>query len=556
MTKKGSKLNFRNTQYSLFDPIEVQIPPRVLLVKFFYWPLLSVGLDDPCPLAATEERGVVACVSPAAEKVGIKRGDSIKSALSLFPNLLVLSSNCIEHGKMVSKISNVMEQFSPLVEVVELGTWAIDAKGPTRYFGGEESLVAKLKDAISIEIQHELAQSIPSERVFEGDSVLSFGISIADGIFAARIAARESLVVASGGSAEFLAPLSVEELPDQEMASFLMRLGIRSLGEFAALDYHLVLERFGATGALLHHMANGFDTSALMPSQIEEDFAEKIELEDPLDVASAVVFACKSRVEGIFSSLSEKGYLCQTMRVSFMSGDGGESTRDWSMQDGFSTNLLLERMRWQLESWSSDPRVAPSCGIETIQLVAKRVVSSNKNQLVLDGSEKTTLAKITKSLSRVDSIVGKKASFAKIRGSRTAKESVDIIPWQLYLFDGDHREDEKKSEVPPWPGKLSGISPTICFEPEIEVAIRGKSGSEVIVYADVFLSGDPYWICLIQPDRKFRIYEWSKLWPMSDRWWDRTHFTKVARMQIRTNEMGALLIKWQGGKWFIEGGYD
>lgn len=561
MSKKSSKFSFRNTQYSLFDPIEVQIPPRVLLVRFFYWPFLSVELDDAFPLAVIEEKGIVECVSPRAKDVGIRRGDEIKSTLSMISGLLVFPLSSIDQGKMISKVNSVLEQFSPLVEMVDQGMWAIDVKGPSRYFGGEESLVAQLRNAISVAIQHGFASSkVPYSKRGKSDcsseSLFSFGVSIADGIFAARIAARGSLIVAAGGSGEFLAPLSIEELPDQEIARILMRLGIESLGEFAALDYHLVLERFGVNGALSHHLASGLDTSALIPSQIKEDFSEKIELQESLDVASAVVFACKSRVEEILRKLLAKGYVCQTMRVSLMSEDGEESIRDWSIEGGFSAHLLLERIRWQLESWSSDPRFAPSSGVVTIQLVPQRVVSSSRNQLALDGSERTTLVKITQSLSRVDSIVGKKSSFAKIKGSRTAKGSVDIIPWQLYLFDKDHSESGNGVENPPWPGKPLGMSPAICFEPEIEVNVTGTSGLEVVVCADVSLSDDPYWICLTQPNRRFRIHEWSTLWPMSDRWWDQAQSTRVVRMQIRTYEMGALLIKRQGGKWFIEGGYD
>src|SRR6266699_1278336 len=64
-----------------------------------------------------------------------------------------------------------VEEFCPRVEVVRPGTCAISAAGPARYFGGEESLVRKITDAVT---------------------ALGFACraGLADSLFAARLAAR------------------------------------------------------------------------------------------------------------------------------------------------------------------------------------------------------------------------------------------------------------------------------------------------------------------------------------------------------------------------------
>ena len=69
---------------------------------------------------------------------------------------------------------------------------------------------------------------------------------MADGLFAAVLAARRDLVVPAGGTPAFLAPLPVGILGRPELAELLDRLGIRTLGEFAALPDAHVLGRFGS----------------------------------------------------------------------------------------------------------------------------------------------------------------------------------------------------------------------------------------------------------------------------------------------------------------------
>ncbi len=557
MGKRSGKVGSRRSQYSLFDQIELQHAPRVLLVEFFYWPFLAFGLNDPDLLAVVADKGVVKALSPRAKKEGIVVGDRARTAISVAPDLMVISSDLIDHGKLIFRVSSILEKFSPLLEVFDQGVWAINAKGPSRYFGGEASLAQQIREALAEEIVPDsFTGKCQKTALSNQDSLFSFGVSIADGIFTARVAAKRSLIIPAGESGAFLAPLPVTELPDGEVVELLTRLGIASLGEFADLDFNLVMQRFGTTGALLHRMASGLDTSLLEPVKIKDDFNQKIEFEDPVETASAVAFSCRAAADYMLKRLLEDGYICQSLRVVLLSDNGEESIRDWSIQDGFSSNSLLERVRWQLESWSCDPETAPSAGVKIVQFLPQRVVLAGTNQLGLDGSERTSLAKVSQALSRVDSIVGKGSAFAKLKGSRTARGSVDMVSWQMHLFQVEEADNGQGGDKPPWPGRLLGLIPAICFESEVRVDITAEDGMAVVVRPDASLSGKPYWICILGTGSRFRVEKWSAVWPMMERWWDQSHSTRVARMQIVTEELGAVLVKSNGGKWSIEGAYD
>jgi len=89
-------------------------------------------------------------------------------------------------------------------------------------------------------------------------------VGIADGPFAARLAAREGLIVPRGATPEWLGHFAVEVLGLPMLADVLRRLGIRTLGEFAELDEGAVLARFGVEGGFAHRLARGLDERPLV----------------------------------------------------------------------------------------------------------------------------------------------------------------------------------------------------------------------------------------------------------------------------------------------------
>ena len=96
-----------------------------------------------------------------------------------------------------------------------------------------------------------------------------FGIGVADGRFAAAIAARQAaaagveapVIVPQGveATAGFLAPLPVQLLAtvaglDDDFVQLLQRLGVHQLGQLAALSAADVLARFGRQGEFAHRL--------------------------------------------------------------------------------------------------------------------------------------------------------------------------------------------------------------------------------------------------------------------------------------------------------------
>src|SRR5581483_8915217 len=94
-------------------------------------------------------------------------------------------------------------ELCPWVHPIRLGVCALPARGPARFFGGEEMVVSRLGQAVE-EAAH---------------------IGVADGLFAAVHAARAGLIVPPQETATFLGPLSVAVLGRPDLAATLQRLG-------------------------------------------------------------------------------------------------------------------------------------------------------------------------------------------------------------------------------------------------------------------------------------------------------------------------------------------
>jgi hypothetical protein len=154
-----------------------------------------------------------------------------------------------EHGREARAFAHVvaaLEELAARVDPVRPGVCAVPTRGPSRYFGGDQALA----DLVACTL--------------EGESP---GVGVADGLFAATLAARGAarpgpavvgpVVVPPGETPAFLAPWPVAALDRLELADLLVRLGIRTLGRFAALPTSQVLARFGADGAVCHRVARG-----------------------------------------------------------------------------------------------------------------------------------------------------------------------------------------------------------------------------------------------------------------------------------------------------------
>ena len=176
-------------------------PTRTMVVWCLDWPVVAQGVTSVEPAAVFVANRVVAC-SEAARASGVSRGMRRREAQGRCPDLLVLERDEAREARAFEQVARTIEVFAPRLEIVRPGTCALPTRGPSRYFGGDHTLAAKVHAAVA--------------GVLAGRTTCRVGV--ADGPFAADLAARRSagdaagsMVVAAGQSPAFVELLRVNE---------------------------------------------------------------------------------------------------------------------------------------------------------------------------------------------------------------------------------------------------------------------------------------------------------------------------------------------------------
>ncbi|MDQ4131877.1 MAG: DNA polymerase Y family protein, partial [Actinomycetota bacterium] len=332
-------------------------PERMLVVICPDWPVVAAGFTADIAVAVLAANVVAAC-SAAARTEGVQQGLRRRLAESRCPGLAVIDHDPSCDARAFEPVVAAVESFTPRVEVLRPGACAFATRGPSRYFGGDEALAAKVAEKV--------------DRVLAGRARSCVGV--ADGRFAAEVAARHDVRVPPGASARFLAPLPVDTLDEPDLVHLLRRLGIRTLGDLAGLSAATVVARFGPAGRLAHRRARGLDDVPLSARIPPPDFTVSVELDPPVAQLETAAFAAKSLADELGDRLAAQGLVVTGVRVEAETEHGEHLVRLWHHDRGLTAGALAQRVRWQLDGWFGSPASSsPTSGLTLLRLVPEKV---------------------------------------------------------------------------------------------------------------------------------------------------------------------------------------
>ena len=298
-------------------------------------------------------------------------------------------------------------------------------------------------------------------------------VGIADGVFAAGLAARAGVIVASGRTREFLAAVPVDALERPELADLLRRLGVKSLGDFAALPASDVLTRFGFDGALAHRLAGGLDHRPLAVRQPPPDLDVSDTYDEPLERVDVAAFAGRVLAERLHDRLAAHGLACTRLGIEAVTADGQELHRVWRHEGLLTAAAIAERVRWQLDGWLTGARRGapnrPTAGLVRLRLVPDGVLVHLGLQPGLWGDTGAERERAHRALSRIQGLLGPEAVLtAVLGGGRSADDQVRLVPW------GDERTPDRPAGAPATP--LPALEPAVVapVDPPALVALTAS----------------------------------------------------------------------------------
>jgi nucleotidyltransferase/DNA polymerase involved in DNA repair len=190
------------------------------------------------PIITGGERGIVACASYAAKRLGIRRGVPLHEAKRLCPALVVLPSDYEAYSLFSRRMFNIMRRFTPQVEEYSIDEAFADLTGMRR------ALRASY-ETITLKIQQEIGREL--------GVTVSAGLSITKVL--AKVASKHRkpagfTVIPGRAIASYLEGLPVEKVwgIGPATTSYLRKMGVKTALEFARLPEKTIRARFTKPG--------------------------------------------------------------------------------------------------------------------------------------------------------------------------------------------------------------------------------------------------------------------------------------------------------------------
>nr|WP_042195927.1 DNA polymerase Y family protein [Kibdelosporangium sp. MJ126-NF4]CTQ93087.1 DNA polymerase-like protein PA0670 [Kibdelosporangium sp. MJ126-NF4] len=506
------------------------------------WPVVAAasgaGLPVAIPMAVVAANRVVAS-SAVARTEGIRRGMRRREAQGRCPELVVFEDDPVRDARLFEAVAAAVEELAVGVEIVRPGLVAVPARGPTGYFGSEEVAAERLIDQVADRAGAECQ------------------VGVADGLFAATLAAHRGLLVEPGRSAEFLAPLAVNELaqpggPERtELIDLLRRLGLRTLGAFADVAERDVATRFDAAAVQAHRLARGLDERPPSRRRPPPDLSISEELDPPVDRVDAAAFVAKSLADRLHAGLAAHGLACTRLGIYARSERDEELGRVWRCAEPLTPNGIADRVRWQLDGWLRTG--GPTAGIRTLWLEPEEVVEGKALQLDLWRGEGHAEAaeRASRAMVRVQGLLGPESVYTPVlSGGRDPGDRARLVPW------GEELTPAADPDLP-WPGQLPAPSPTVVFPTPVPVTVTDESGEPVRLTERNLLTAPPAKVGLTGGPLR-PVTRWAGPWTANEPWW-----TQEPRYQAHLQVLlgtepaqAALLLAYHQGAWTAHAHYD
>ena len=484
-------------------------------------------------------------------------------------------------------VATTLERFTPVAEALRPGLHVFGARGPSRYFGGEQALAELVAQAT--------ADAAPSVR--------SVGVGVAGGLFAAGLAARVAtqalatsvdgapatstpqapaveerstslststavLVVPAQQSQPFLAGLPLTFLADRVSPLFsgdgtealldvLWRLGIRTLGDLAKLSEADVLGRFGWPGLVAHRLVRGFDDRPLQVQPPPDSSAVEAEIDPPADRIETVAFMARALADDMVARLARDGLDCVSVGITAESDSGHASRRRWRHELRFSAAGIVDRVRWQLEGWyrSSERPTGP---VTLIRITPCAVAPADGRQLGMWGARSEADERAARALARLQGLLGAEAvTVPRLAGGRRPADTGRRVPYDAAALSRKAKGTRKKDKAAeaPWPGRLPPPEPAVVLDEPEPITVTDCGGDPVTVSGRGQASAAPRQVTDSRGGRR-TVVAWAGPWPLDERWWRPPARRRQARFQFVLDDGSAHLCVLESGRWQREATYD
>ena len=260
--------------------------------------------------AVAEPTGVITEVSAAAWRQGVRPGQRVCEALGHCATLAIVEVTPEDAQRAFEPVVASLERCSPEVESDRPGRAYVGLMGLASLYRGMEGLARALLEAVPAPYRNVARLGMG------GNKFVTWAAS-------RQATAGTPLMLRRGEAGDFVAPLSISILPlEEEQQARLRLLGLRTLGQLAAVGVGPLQAQFGPLGIRLWEWSRGEDSTPFRPRGHSEAIEERLTLPAPIIAAEALAHAGHLALKRAFSRKERRGRWVRRLEVTLVFDTG------------------------------------------------------------------------------------------------------------------------------------------------------------------------------------------------------------------------------------------
>ncbi len=201
-------------------------------------------------------------------------------------DLIVLSPDIQAYQVMNSELEKVAERYAPVWENDKMGNLFLDITGTSRIFGPPADCSSRILREINEQAGIKPAAAVASNKLVSK-------------VATRTIRPMGLIQIYNGTEAEFLSHQDIRILPGmgQKLLRTASIVGMREIGEIAALSVSQAIALFGKQGPLLRSMAQGIDGSRVVERKEDRRITQQADFNEDVIDETAIKAAIESLAE-------------------------------------------------------------------------------------------------------------------------------------------------------------------------------------------------------------------------------------------------------------------
>jgi DNA polymerase IV len=277
-----------------------------------------------------EGRGVVSAASYEARAFGVHSAMPTRTAVRLCPAGVLLPPRMDHYASVARQLRELFLSFTALVEPLSLDEAFLDVRGSGRLFGPAPEIARLVKERVRAEVG------------------LTASVGVAPNKFLAKLASDLGkpdglLVIEPGQVRAVLDPLPVGRLwgVGARGEARLHSLGLRTIGQIAALPERVLADHFGEPGRHLWQLARGLDDRPVVPDAEAKSLSTETTFARDVGERGALRACLRGLVEELGRRLRRRGVRARTVDLKVRTSDFRTHTRARTLGEPTDVTVVL-----------------------------------------------------------------------------------------------------------------------------------------------------------------------------------------------------------------------